>query len=417
VTFYIGPTKKPFQIPEDLLIQHSQGFGKLIIEARNGTHPKSNCFHHRQVKVSTFEDFFVWLHTLEPGVNSKSFEAIIDLAILAEQYDIFHLRNQTSDILRERFYNEDWRPTPEQVTLVYGSTQRGALIRQLCSCAIAIKFRAQPGASHWLDFWTDSTTESDNCVGWGNAFRSTADLGWDYFVSSQQELQMSANMMSGGPCRFHDHSEIHKPTEEPDFIPSPDDVCPYPHGAPLTMDEIESNAEDPVDEGLAVDNAPVDNYKKPEIEQAIRVVEPESEEVPPPPAELIAESGPRDEPEDPPVAEEKVPLDADTLLEAFFPRKSKKKGRVTFEEPPESEIMLTPGTSDASDHAHDSELSPATPDNDLGRGSPKQKYAGRPLFGEVPYIVEASEYPGLPLAFLDSYQKPLAFRNFSRIIS
>ena len=395
------------------MIQHSQGFGKLIIEARNGTHPNSNCFHHNQVKVSTFEDFFVWLHTLEPSVNPKSFEAIIDLAILAEQYDIFHLRNQTSDILRERFYNENWRPTPEQVTVVYGSTQRGALIRQLCSWAVAIKFRAQPGANHWLDFWTDSTTESDNCVGWGNAFRSTADLGWDYFVSSQQELQMSTNMMSSGPCRFHDHSEIHKPTEEPDFIPSHDDVCPYPHGAPVTKDEIESNAEDPLDEGLSVDDAPVDNYNTPKIEQANRVAKPESEEIPPP--ESIAEARRRDEPDEPPVAEEKAALNADTLLEAFFPRKPKKKGKVTFEEPPESEVMLTPGTSDASDRAHDSELSPSTPDNDLGRGSPKQKFAG-PLFGEVPYIVEASEYPGLSLTFLETYQKSLAFGSFSRII-
>src|SRR5690349_30493 len=98
ITVLVGPTEKSYSIPEALLMQYSPPLGKMcqsesiLSQARIIKLPK--------VKISTFEDFFVWIHVLEPSVNVKSLESVLDLAIFAEIYTICHLKNQTSDILR-----------------------------------------------------------------------------------------------------------------------------------------------------------------------------------------------------------------------------------------------------------------------------------------------------------------------------
>ena len=172
------------------------------------------------VKASIFEDFFIWLHVFEPRLGTKSFQAVLDLAILAETYNIYQLRNQTSDLLWREFDDKQWEITPDLLSMVYSSVPSGSVLRQLWASAFAI-------ASH-----SASSPKQDNdYLKWKPAFETFPGLGWDYFVQMQKVQPRPESITAGGACRFHDHSDV--PSWERKYT----DHCPYPHGAPTKLPE------------------------------------------------------------------------------------------------------------------------------------------------------------------------------------
>ncbi len=185
------------------------------------------------VKISTFEDFFIWMHAYEPRVDIKDFTAVLDLAIFAEMYMICQLKNQTSDILRTELGSGRWKLTPDDVSKIYDEVPSGSILRLLCSSSLALPVSNQPSSSPSFGFpggfgglqqVMSSPRQHEDFLKWEPVFENHSDLGWDYF----RQIQMSHTQTAiswGGPCRFHDHRDI--PGERREAV----DKCPYPYGA------------------------------------------------------------------------------------------------------------------------------------------------------------------------------------------
>jgi hypothetical protein len=168
-----------------------------------------------EVKASTFEEFFLWLHIFEPQLGSKSFEALLELAIFAEKYGIHHLKNQTSDALANEITS---KLTPELLIHVYKAVPDGAVLRELCAGALR-----EP-----KEIGDDSK--------WKRAFLEYPELGWNFFVKTHNSL-VDVARKPAGPCDFHDHSDV------ADWERGEVEACPYPHGAPLGATKVEEPVE------------------------------------------------------------------------------------------------------------------------------------------------------------------------------
>ncbi|TVY45438.1 hypothetical protein LOCC1_G007216 [Lachnellula occidentalis] len=215
VSILVGSTGTAFQVPQDLLSQHSPILGeKCRSTSARGV------IELPKVKASTFEDFFIWLHVFEPRLGTKSFEALLELAVFAETYSIYHLKNQTSDLIRWGFDDKQWDMTPNLFSRVYNSVPSGSALRQLWVFVFVItNVRA-------------ASSEQDNDYSkWKPAFDKYPGLGWDYFLQMQNVQPRPESVTPGGACSFHDHSDI--PSWERQFTAE----CPYPHGAPAKLPE------------------------------------------------------------------------------------------------------------------------------------------------------------------------------------
>ena len=151
-----------------------------------------------------FDNFFDWIHSSKPQVDfSKGNEAIFDFAIFAEKYQICHLKNQISDIIRKDW--EKQKLKPEIIDQVYSSVPDGAVLRQLCSWILnrqVIQYSYDRLRKQY-DIYKEYET----------VFASHADLGRDYFKWN------TVGETKG--CQFHDHSNIANPVE------GKGSACPY----------------------------------------------------------------------------------------------------------------------------------------------------------------------------------------------
>ena len=126
ITILVGPTEKSFSIPETLLMQYSVPLGKMCQSEFKES--QTRIIQLQEVKISTFKDFFMWIHVYELSVNAESFESVLDLAIFAEIYMIYHLKNQTSDILQAGFDDGRWELRPHDVSTVYNNVPSRSVI-------------------------------------------------------------------------------------------------------------------------------------------------------------------------------------------------------------------------------------------------------------------------------------------------
>ena len=219
ITILVGSAEKIFFIPEALLMQYSPPLGKMCQSEFKES--QTRIIKLPEVKISTFEDFFIWIHVLEPSANVKSLESVLDLAIFAEIYIICHLKNQTSDILRAGFGDGRWKLKPSDVSTIYNNVPSRSIFRQLCSVSLALAVQDHPD-SIWNSRSSSSITQYTDPLKWQKAFEKHAELGWDYFREVQTAQTQSA-IGCGGPCRFHDHRDIHD-ARSPIM-----GTCPYPY--------------------------------------------------------------------------------------------------------------------------------------------------------------------------------------------
>lgn len=199
-TVLVGPDQYAYKVPEARLTMHSPVFERMC--SAPFLESTQRVIELPEEDPVVFDDFFDWMHSSKPQVDfSKGPGAIFDLAIFAEKYQICHLKNQISDILRKEW--EKQKLKSELVDHVYRNVPDGAVLRQLCSWILRMK-----GAScaiQWapLEFYKDYET----------VFTSHADLGRNFFKWT----------IIGEPkaCSFHDHSNITNPV-----VPK-GNVCPY----------------------------------------------------------------------------------------------------------------------------------------------------------------------------------------------
>jgi hypothetical protein len=268
VKVLVGSTKDTFEVPYDLLAQYSTAFKKL----RNALNDAGDEINLPDVTKPTFEDFFIWLHAYEPSIlhteshDSDLIDGALNLAVFAQKYQIYHLRNQASDVVRAALREGQWNITPDMISAVYKVAPAGSALRQLSF----LGFVAAEGRN-------DSTV-------WQAAFIDCPSLGWDYFQYKSGNELYSEGIEAGGACRFHDHSDI----RGWGFRDLPD--CPYPHGAPRLLPEelvVPTPVSTPVVQDIVVQGAvdPPPEEKKtaplPAVEEAVEVTEAEPVEIHP----------------------------------------------------------------------------------------------------------------------------------------
>ena len=213
VTVLVGSNQDPFEVPYDLLTQYSRDFKKL----RNALNDSGDEIVLPDVTKPTFEDFFIWLHAYEPnilrtdGSESDFIDGALNLAVFAQKFKIYHLRNQASDVVRAALREGQWSITPDMISAVYKVAPAGSALRQLS----------------FLGF-VGSEGQSDSTV-WQAAFIDCPSLGWDYFQYKNGNKKDSDSIAAGGACRFHDHSDIRG------WVVQDLPACPYPHGAPRLL--------------------------------------------------------------------------------------------------------------------------------------------------------------------------------------
>jgi hypothetical protein len=213
VKVLVDSTKDTFWVPYDLLAQYSTAFKKF----RNALNDSGDEIVLPDVTTSTFDDFFIWLHAYEPCIlrteshDSHIIDGALHLAVFAQKYQIYHLRNQASDVVRAALREGEWNITPDMISAVYKVAPAGSALRQLSF----LGFVAAEGR-------TNSTL-------WQAAFIDCPSLGWDYFQYKNGSELYKEGIQDGGACRFHDHSDIRG------WVLRDLPNCPYPHGAPRSL--------------------------------------------------------------------------------------------------------------------------------------------------------------------------------------
>ena len=264
-----------FQVPQDLLMQWSPPLGEMCRSGLEESRTRLIPLPH--VKISTFGDFFIWMHAYEPSVNLKSLTSVLDLAIFADMYIICQLKNQTSDILRAELGSGRWQLTPDDVSMVYDEVPSGSILRQLISVSLTLPVGDPPSSPGFGGFgslanFPSTHRQLGNYLEWESVFEKHSDLGWDYFRQIQTGHAQTA-INCGGPCRFHDHRDI------PGVGREDVDKCPYPRGALPTEGRIWSLPNEYQYE-VSVEAQPVGNDVE-EEPQPILEEPPAAEEEPP----------------------------------------------------------------------------------------------------------------------------------------
>lgn len=211
-TILVGPEKRSFKVPEGRLTMHSLVFKRMcsapFIEARQ-----------RLIKLpeddpSVFEDFFDWMHSSNPQVYfTKGAEALFALAIFAEKYQICHLINQISDLIKKDVEQND-RLSPEILDQVYSSVPEGAVLRLLCSWAMeweVAEFICRKNKTKAKDLIQD----------YAQVFATHPDLGRNFFLFLSYSA-IDGSDCSSNACLFHNHSDIPNASESQNNT-----ICPY----------------------------------------------------------------------------------------------------------------------------------------------------------------------------------------------
>lgn len=273
VKVIVGNTKETFKVPSSLLAQYSTAFKKLL----NPLNDSGDEITLTDVTESTFKDFFIWLHAFEPTVlhtgshGLAQIDGALNLAVFAERYKIYHLRNQASDVVRTALQDKRWSITPDLVSAVYKVAPAGSALRHLS-----------------FQGFVASKDRNDSTI-WESAFKES-DLGWDFFRYNSGSELYTQGIELGGACRFHDHSDIIRGWQLEDI---PD--CPYPHGAPRSIPKVvvSASVSVPAASGVVVEDIVSESEAKPvnkPLPSVEEVAEPEPVEIQPPEPSIFESS-------------------------------------------------------------------------------------------------------------------------------
>lgn len=218
-TILVGPEQSVYKVPQGRLTMHSSVFERMC--SAPFLESTERVIKLPEEDPNVFEDFIDWMYSSNPHVDfNKGTEAIFELAIFAEKYQICHLKNQISDLLKR-----DWKYisfNSEIVDRVYNSVPEGAILRQLCSWILNMHVNRG-------EFFNKS--REDVCKEYEPLFALHPDLGRDFF-QQVVSIDFSADCK---PCLFHDHSNITNPVGDSDW------GCQYayvhfvaPQSAPLS---------------------------------------------------------------------------------------------------------------------------------------------------------------------------------------
>lgn len=186
-----------YKIPQGRLAMHSSVFERMCSAAFLESTQRIIKLPEEDPHV--FDDFYDWMHSSKPHVDfSKGAEAMFDLAIFAEKYQICHLKNQIADVLKKEWDSN--MMNSENMDQVYSSVPEGAVLRQLC-CWILVRLV------------NGYRPPKNVCEEYEPVFALHPDLGRDFFRWTI--------IKDHNPCAFHDHSNITNP------VKGTGNTCPY----------------------------------------------------------------------------------------------------------------------------------------------------------------------------------------------
>jgi hypothetical protein len=219
----VGESKKDFQVPKDLLAKCSPVFNAMC----NSSFKESieGVIELPEDDPLTFANFMVWLHTCPPAkVMESDMHAIIDLAVFADAYQVYSLKNQTSDLIQNRLLKKAPPITPAIMTQIYELTPDRSVLQELFCLGFVTynKTRLSP----------EALTE------WENVFEQLPTFGRDFFRITLQLQRNEISLSSTGTCRFHDHENM----PGYDRASAVRSVCPYPDGGDWIENEREVQA-------------------------------------------------------------------------------------------------------------------------------------------------------------------------------
>ena len=233
-TILAGPGLQEFNIPQDLLFHYSpvlETMCHLKVEEEERTDKRVITLPKEDPSILGY--FIMWIHAVEPSIKPLDLEytPAIGLAIFAEKYQVLHLKNQVSDLIRKKlgYSKESWRMTPEIISKIFKNTPENATLRRLCAFSLVpIKGSYSYEESH-ID---DSSSPL-----WKQVFNDHPNLGWDFAkeVLFCCNTDYSSRDRYTWACNYHDHSDI------ANFEAPRKTDCDYPHGAPLK--DIEHSTE------------------------------------------------------------------------------------------------------------------------------------------------------------------------------
>jgi BTB/POZ domain-containing protein len=216
----VGESKKDFQVPKDLLAKCSPVFNAMC----NSSFKESieGVIELPEDNPLTFANFMVWLHTCPPAkVMENDMHPIIDLAVFADAYQVYSLKNQTSDLIQKCLLKKVPPITPAIMTQIYELTPDRSVLQELFCLGFVTynKVRLSP----------ETLTE------WENVFEQLPTFGRDFFRITLQMQRNEIALSSTGTCRFHDHENM------PGFdrASAVRSACPYPAGGDWIENERE----------------------------------------------------------------------------------------------------------------------------------------------------------------------------------
>jgi len=189
----VGESKKEFQVPKDLLTKCSSVFHAMcnppFKESIDGV------IELPEINPSIFGGFMIWLHSCPPAIpEDDDDQAIIDLAIFADTYQIFPLKNQTSDLIHRCLLRDADLIRPATMIKIYESTPDGSMLQELFSLAFV---------RHQQSLTLDALSE------WEDVFGQFPTFGRDYFRHNlRRQRGQSIQFQSLRTCRFHDHANM-----------------------------------------------------------------------------------------------------------------------------------------------------------------------------------------------------------------
>lgn len=197
-TILVGPDQCAYKIPEGRLTMHSPVFTRMC--APPFLESTTRVIKLPEEDPRIFDDFFDWMYSSTPHVDFKmGAQAVFDLAIFSEKYQICHLKNQISDLLQND-WSEDTNLSAQILDHVYSSVPDGAILRQLCA---SILQRMLDNGNY--SYHCGAVMAKDLFKEFEPLFALHTDLGRDFF--------RAAAIGTFKPCTFHDHSNIAGPLD------------------------------------------------------------------------------------------------------------------------------------------------------------------------------------------------------------
>ena len=203
------------RIPQDMLIRRSP----LLKEQERR---REGVWAHKNKKIEivgltrdTINVFMEWSHMVVPELpEDLTTDRGLELASLADQFDFFGLKNQVSNLFRERFVEGTWRLDLRMMTRCLETMKPGTWMRRLLLAAVwTVRL---PGLGREAEMH-----------GWLELVGRYGDLGqvWAQCWLDQWDEK---SLSSGGPCRFHDHRYLERfADDDGDYCSTTEAACPW----------------------------------------------------------------------------------------------------------------------------------------------------------------------------------------------